>query len=265
MIVTGQQDSARIYRLSVNGLRDATGNRIAGPASSAVVEGSALPDTTPPAMTFPFSEDTTRGVAADLPMAFSWKEPVRTVSAERGLQLADSAGRPVPAAVRWDGSMNALLLPAEPLSLGGRYLLRVVLDSMMDAAGNHRRDSVRLFHFQVGDERQYSSIAGVVKSDSSGSKAPVHVIAAVVGGGREKRYETIADSAGAFSFAKVVEGLYAFELYRDNDGDNAYSFGKVFPFLPSETFGTHADTVKVRARWPLEGIVLRIPPEVRSR
>ena len=35
--------------------------------------------------------------------------------------------------------------------------------------------------------------------------------------------------------------------------------GRPYPFLPSEPFTVGSDTVKVRARWTVEGVSLRFP------
>jgi hypothetical protein len=256
-LVTAPQDSGKAYRVTLSGMRDLAGNSASAASASAVVLGSALEDTTRPLTLFPFPQDTMRNIAQDIILGFSWKEAVRKPSFEGGVRLADSAGSPLRAAVRWDGAMNAVLVPAAPFVQNGLYALRIQVDSVVDMSGNRSRDSVRTFRFRIGDDRQTSSIAGRVVAGGAAGDGRLHLLAENIAGGGQ-RYEAVLDSAGPFLFPKVEEGRYAFELYRDADANNAYSFGKPFPYLPAEAFAVHPDTVKVRARWPVEGIVVRM-------
>ncbi len=64
--------------------------------------------------------------------------------------------------------------------------------------------------------------------------------------------------AGKFQIPRIGEGSYTLSAFRDDDNNGKYSYGKPFPFQPSELFAFYPDTVKVRARWPVEGIVIRL-------
>jgi hypothetical protein len=61
-----------------------------------------------------------------------------------------------------------------------------------------------------------------------------------------------------FSMKELLEGKYRIDGYRDEDGNGRYSPGRPHPFTPSERFGVYQDTVKVRARWGIEGVLLKI-------
>lgn len=258
-LVTAAQESAGVYRVSARGVRDASGNLLAAGSPSAVVSASTRPDTTRPEMTGPFPADSARGVPFSVRLLFSWTEPIRTSAFDGGVRLSDSAGTPVPADLRWNGAMSAQLYPARPFDLNARYTLRVVMDSVIDASGNSYRDSVLVRHFQIGDDRHRSSIAGRVEDRSSdGTKGRIHVIAREVATGEKRTYEVALDSAGLFELRDVGEGRYGFFLFRDADGNGVYSPGFPHPFSAAEAFAEHPDTIKVRARWPVEGLVLRI-------
>lgn len=64
-------------------------------------------------------------------------------------------------------------------------------------------------------------------------------------------------SPGPFSFENLMEGQYVLSAYRDSDHTGKYSVGRSFPFTRSERFAVYQDTIKVRARWPVEGIVVK--------
>jgi hypothetical protein len=84
------------------------------------------------------------------------------------------------------------------------------------------------------------------------------VIASGVGGKSSPTYTAVADATGIFTLRNLPEGKYILHTFRDREGYRKYSYGKPFPFHPSARFGVYPDTVKLRARWPLEGMVIRI-------
>ncbi len=257
-IVTGDQDSAAVYRLRVRNMRDRSGNAIAAGAASAVTTGSVHPDTSLPTMTSPFPEDSSRGVPRDVPLRFSWKKAILAPSFGHAFALIDSAGTPVAGTLRWEGAMAATFVPALPLEFNARYTLRVVMDSVADFSGNRYRDSTLVRHFRTEDDRHFSSIAGRVEDTPGRKRGRLHVLANDVNAGEVHRYEAVLDSAGPFAFPHVEEGRYAFQVYRDMDGNGVFSNGSPYPFSVAEPFTVHADTIKVRARWPVEGLVLRL-------
>jgi uncharacterized protein (DUF2141 family) len=63
----------------------------------------------------------------------------------------------------------------------------------------------------------------------------------------------------SFLVRNLFEGKYTIQAYRDEDGNGEYSPGLPHPFRPSERFAVYPDTVKVRARWSMEGVILKFP------
>ncbi|HSQ77221.1 MAG TPA: hypothetical protein VLT13_16785, partial [Bacteroidota bacterium] len=63
----------------------------------------------------------------------------------------------------------------------------------------------------------------------------------------------------SFVIERLMEGKYAIQGYRDEDENRAYTPGLPHPYKPSERFAVYPDTVKVRARWNIEGVVLKFP------
>jgi hypothetical protein len=64
---------------------------------------------------------------------------------------------------------------------------------------------------------------------------------------------------GTFSIERLPEGKYTLQSYRDHDGNGVFSPGHPYPFAPSERFAVFPDTVKVRARWAIEGVTIQYP------
>jgi hypothetical protein len=58
---------------------------------------------------------------------------------------------------------------------------------------------------------------------------------------------------------RLPEGRYGIQAFEDLDGNGKYRSGLPYPFLPSARFAVYPDTVKVRARWSVEGVQIKFP------
>jgi hypothetical protein len=83
-------------------------------------------------------------------------------------------------------------------------------------------------------------------------------MASQIGEKKPKQYIVTADATGNFLFPQIAEGHYIFQSFRDRNDDGKYDSGKPFPFIYSERFSSFSDTLKVRARWPLEGVKIEM-------
>jgi uncharacterized protein (DUF2141 family) len=63
---------------------------------------------------------------------------------------------------------------------------------------------------------------------------------------------------GPFQLLQLPEGQYVIQAYRDRNGNNKFDAGRVFPFALSERFSVASDTLKLRARWPLENVRIQL-------
>jgi hypothetical protein len=66
-----------------------------------------------------------------------------------------------------------------------------------------------------------------------------------------------ADSVGAFRISNVIGGKYLLRPFEDRNANGKYDPGLPFPRVLSEHIGIASDTLKVRPRWPLDGVVVR--------
>ena len=61
-----------------------------------------------------------------------------------------------------------------------------------------------------------------------------------------------------FLFPLLAEGEYRLKAFQDVDGTGVFNSGKPFPFAPAERFAEYRDSIKVRARWPIEGVLIKM-------
>jgi hypothetical protein len=118
---------------------------------------------------------------------------------------------------------------------------------------------LKVFRFQTIDEELFSSIEGTVSDfDSSDREGDLFVIARNLSKHESKDYQIRLSHDGPFALRAIIEGRYILLCYRDRNGNMKYDSGLVHPYRPSERFVQYPDTLKVRARWPLEGVELKM-------
>jgi hypothetical protein len=256
-VVTSDQESSKVYRIVVTDIYDKSNNLISRLSNSAISEGTSRRDTTKPIMTSSYIGDSLRNISVDRPIFFSWDEAIRINSFEHGFSLLDSSGGFCPGTFHWTHAASVSFFPDKPLLPHSWYAIRIVMDSLIDLTGNGYTDSVLVVHFKTVDESELSSISGKVVLSEAGPSGDIHLQMSEVSEGKKSAREAVLDSSGRFQFDNLPEGRYAFFLYEDRDTNGTYSFGMPVPFTFAERFTVIQDTLKLRARWPLEGVSIR--------
>jgi hypothetical protein len=188
----------------------------------------------------------------------TFSEPVDTGAFSGAFSL--SGGGPVVAgSLRWNGSMSAMFVPAVPFTPGAWYAARVRLDSVVGLTGRRGPDSLLVRHFRIAEERMLAGISGkVIVGKNAGAAAAGETIIVeariVTGGSGAGRLRVSADASGGFSFEPLPEGRYVLWAFVDRNGNLAYDCGRPHPVKFAEPFGLLADTLKLRPRWPIDGV-----------
>lgn len=248
----------RGYRLSAPGMRDRRGNGSDSAALSAVLSGTDAPDTVKPGVTVVGLVDSLRGapLAGEIELAFS--EPVRKEPLRGAIVLTTTAGTTVPFELRWIGA-TAVMQLRRPIDERTWYRLTVRMDSVMDRAGNAWKDSLLVLRFETLDLRGTGSVGGVLSDvHPEDLRGPLRVGIRSVDLAAPVVREIGLQRAGVFEFDRLPEGRYVVGAYRDRDSSGTYGSGRPFPFRPAERFVQVPDTLKVRARWGVDGVPVRL-------
>ncbi|HTY37698.1 MAG TPA: hypothetical protein VMH23_11330, partial [Bacteroidota bacterium] len=137
--------------------------------------------------------------------------------------------------------------------------LRFGMRSVKDLTGKPGKDSLRTFHFQTIDDESFSSIEGFVNDGSRvDQRGDFYITARNVSRKEPRDYTFKVSQTGPFVMNDLPEGKYLLHAFRDRDGNMKYTRGQVFPYQPSERFTQFPDTLRLRARWPLEGVELKL-------
>ncbi len=254
---TVSQDSTRWYRITAGDVRDTAGNIINPHVNSALMQGSSRADTMPPQILVVSVQDSSRNVPYDASFGLVFSEGVRKKPFELGFGLLDSSAHEVEGTFKWRNFTAVRFQPHTPLLPRAWYRIRLPLGSVQDFGGNQTKDSVFLRSFQTVDPRKLGSIRGRLEDPLEGDRTPLQITAQSISDKLAAPHVQTFSGAGPFSFEELMEGQYVLSGFRDGDHTGNYSVGRSFPFTRSERFAIYPDTIKVRARWPVEGIILK--------
>jgi hypothetical protein len=247
-------DSGASYRLTVRTFADRAGNLIDTLHASADFTGSVTPDTVKPHLTLSV-KDSARGISPALPLRITFSEPVDSIPLHRAVTLSDTGKRPVDSELRWLTPVELTLHPRADLQFNSWYRLQVVLDSVRDLEGNAIGDSTLVVRYLTVDLRTTGTVEGSV-TDARKERGRIVVTAVSADAGEARKKSAVLPEPGPFLLERLSEGMYGLNAFRDADSSGAYSYGLPFPFKPSERFTVYQDTVKVRARWGVQGVVI---------
>ena len=248
-LYTDAMTPARVYILTADSLRDRAGNmmRPARMAFAAV----ATPDTVAPVVTWPFA-DSVRDIS-DPKWVFTFSEPLQRKLAESAITLSDSLRSSIPLRYRWPNDAT-LAIYDDRQHDNQWYTLTVNVQYFADFANNHTRDSVRKFHFRTRDVRTLGTLKGAIVDLTNKTHAGYYVTATNVD--TKRTYTNRVGEMGPFTLDDLPDGTYAIEAFRDDNGDGVITPGRVFPFRHGEPYTALPGTMRVRARWTIEGLRL---------
>jgi hypothetical protein len=255
VILASPLDSPAVYRVHVSGGVDASGNLLNEANSTGTFEGTARKDTSFVRLSVTGVRDSTKGVRPDVHLELVFSEPVQRGPLMHAVSLVDTLGRKSEPMQRWEGGARVRLEPREALWPFAWYRLEVRLDSVVDLRGRHFADSLFKVRFQTLDRKSTGEIHGSV-TDLRPGKAGYLVTAESIDLSPRQMRSTRLERAGPFVLDQLIEGRYRVSAFEDTDGSQNYSYGSPYPFRPAERFTMAGDTVRVRARWGIEGVVL---------
>ncbi|MEK6755085.1 MAG: Ig-like domain-containing protein [Bacteroidota bacterium] len=257
LLVTDRQTPDMRYRLMVETIKDPQGVPLSPLANSLTFSGSAAEDTLGPAIVSTSIADSTTGVELQPELFIHFSDAVKRESADGAIALLDSARRDILIDLRWLTDVSVRIEPQTTLLSKMWYRVTVSLGRMRDLTGKRARDTTQVVRFQTVDQELFSSIMGVVADKSSSDRiGPITLYAENVSRKNAKPYAIVLQQEGAFAVKDIVEGQYVLHAFRDRNQNQKYDAGSLFPYARSERFVYYPDTLKVRARWPIEGVQL---------
>ncbi len=256
--ITVPQESTAVYRVEMRSLRDIHGNPLSEGSSNTVFTGTAQVDTNKMWVKFLTGGDSLRGIDPADTLWLTFAQPVERSLLTGAITFADSSLKPLSVSLGWQNSMRAFLVTPR-LEYGSRYRLKIMLDSIGLFGQRPYHDSTLVRHFFTISEDEFGSMKGTVIDKARDATGGYELILTDVQKRTSAPLHLHVDSAGTFLWEHLREGKYLLWGFNDRDGSGKYNGGSVYPFQPSERFAVYPDTLKIRMRWPLEGVGLRLP------
>lgn len=256
-LLSQDQKGEVAYRITVENVTDSSGNRISSTQNSAIFKANSSPDTTSPQVVLASLTDSTTQIPLDVQLVISFSDVVQPTMIERNLKMKDTMNVEVSGTFVWRGGATVVFIPQQQLNSKMWYRVTLPLSSVVSLFGNRGKDSLYTIRFQTIDAKSFGTIEGRVYDTTAYEKAGIIFVTAENIENSQFRYSVNIPDTGKYMFENVVEGQYALKCFRDRDNNGKYSFGSPYPFIPSERFASYPDTVKVRARWPVEGVNIR--------
>ncbi len=249
-------DSPAVYRLTVRNVADLSGNVIDRNGRGETFEGTLTPDTIRPSVAVVDVKDSSRGLPLDPVLDVRFSDPVVPFPLPAAVFLTDSTGKEVPSGSYWTGPASFALVVRGTLPAKAWYSFRLVLDSVRSLAGRSYRDSSFVVRFQTLDLRGTGSISGSVEDPRAG-KGEIFLTASSINLTPPHTSNVRLGGPGPFALNRLPEGKYTLSAFRDSAGSPVYGYGLPWPFRPSDRFTVYPDTIRVRARWAVEGVLVK--------
>jgi len=239
---------------------DTKGLSINPSASTLVYAVTSEPDTgvvTVASFSFPTMS---RDISLSPEIAVMFSRPVRRHLDSLAVSLADSLGNSFDIRTEWQSGMMLMIRPEQTMAGKSWYALTVDASRFTDFFGVRGKDSLFVLKFSTIDTDRFSSLAGTVLDTSvRDAQGPVYVVAREVERRDQEPTSVRIEAPGPFIFRNIVEGRYLIEAFRDRNGNGKFDPGQPFPYVRAERFTVYPDTLKLRARWPVEGLKLQLP------
>ena len=259
LIVTQNQDSNKVYQLRMQGITDSVGNSINMLANSLFFQGSSKIDSSRPQLASLSIKDSTKGTDIHPMIILTFSDAMVQSDSMNWINIFDQQRRQINSEKKWISRLQVSITPKKELVSLKWYTLSADFSGLKNWAGRFCRDSIRQWNFEKLDLEDMSSVEGMVVDDYPVDTLGSLYVCAIPVDKKNINSQIInTEKNGKFTFPQIVEGKYTFQAFRDRNRNGKYDVGKPFPFIYSERQSLITDTLKVRARWPLEGVVIQM-------
>lgn len=233
---------------------DLYGNTVRTDDREVVLGGNPDEPETPVTIEYVRPRPNQRNVHPEEHVTLQFSYPVRTEKTERAIWVVDTNEVALTGDYIWQDETAVTFKPRRLMESKMPYTVVVELDSLPAKAGLVYEDSLYTSRFTVMDRDLLGAMEGELLS---GQDTPFTVKSEKVRSTDDtRRYRYTRRGGGPFTMRHIPEGEYTLWAFIDPDESGQYDYGEVFPFRGSAPFVTYPDTVRVRARWTVDGILL---------
>lgn len=238
------------YYLIANELKDLNGNIFLNDATSLIQ--SEKPDTSSIKIirTIPAQKSLIDFINAEI--SFSFDDAFSKKSINSAIQFADTSGKKIPFKISYPDDAKLLIQPLIDIKPEKHYEVKLDLSKFSDPAGN-KVDSVFKLSFSTINGVEFTGVSGRVRNMRDN-------LVLVLQNTKDQNitYVTKPDKTSAYSIERIEAGNYTLWYYFDKDSSSTYDNGWLYPYRNSEEFKFYKDTLKLKPRWGLMDVDIRI-------
>ncbi|MGA7720799.1 MAG: Ig-like domain-containing protein [Ignavibacteriaceae bacterium] len=168
-----------------------------------------------------------------------------TSFAKNKIAFTDTSGKKIIYSIFFIDDASFKITPLQNLEANTDYTIKLDLSGFTGAAGI-AYDTVYQFKFRTINGLDFTGVSGTVEN-ADFQKNPNLILQGLDEG--KYTYQLPLKGSKKFNFDRVQAGKYCLWDYYDTDSSKTYSFGKSFPYKPSEQFYFYPDTLNLRPRW----------------
>lgn len=176
---------------------------------------------------------------------FNFNDGFDFLKAQEGFTFTDTAQKKIAFTVNFNDDASFVISPLKKLEASKDYIIKIDFSKLKDFAGNFS-DTVYQFQFKTISGLEFTGVSGKLVGLRNEMNAKIELR------NTEKNSLKYAQSIkpnGQFNFERILPGKYLLFAYYDEDSSNTFSVGNLNPFIKSEEFAMHPDTLNLRARW----------------
>ncbi|MBX3043931.1 MAG: Ig-like domain-containing protein [Candidatus Kapabacteria bacterium] len=148
------------------------------------------------------------------------------------------------------------LIPAKPLADSKWFRVEAEMKQVASYSNNLTIDTAFSFHFKTLDLKVRGNVSGVVEFEKEICDYTKYIILKHING--KDIYSMALNDNNEWSFKHIETGDYTAEVFCDVNEDGKYSYGNLYPFQFSEPFVIFENEIKVKPRWTLENVILKV-------
>ncbi|MFH1701580.1 MAG: Ig-like domain-containing protein [Candidatus Zixiibacteriota bacterium] len=135
------------------------------------------------------------------------------------------------------------------------YTIRLVGENIRDWSGNLLSDTVIDLRFQTIGKDTLGQISGVIQYSDSVLAGYPGIL--TLNNTKTGIVDSLSFRRGQVDYSKeLLPGYYTISGFVDLNSNNSFEMGSILPYILSEPFTIHPDTIRVRSRFNSSGVVI---------
>lgn len=228
---------------------DSAGNQCKDGVRSAELLNTDARTKTPSVLSLSVKDSSVIDILPDIDIVFSHSIDIDSLSSR---MLFRNDKEVIPLSVKIISDNHISVTCNQPLNPDMWHTFTLNTKGIKDKRGMPYADTLIRFRLKSIDSRLFGAIKGEIRDAVKGGP---YVI--TMKSDKGKYIIRTIQQSGFFTLSDIPAGTYTIQIFDDKNNDGEYDFGSISPFRFSERFTLLKDSITVRPRWTIDGILLQ--------